>query len=660
MNKGMKAATKAEKSFTLDNAWGSSRRICSCAGKILATLAITVLFALVVMRAVPARAAEEEIVSSSPPPFTDSEPPRITIIQPLEGVTIVDDRPWLEGQVSDAESGVERDAISISVDGVDVTAAALIERMDLQEIGTAKEWRIRYQPQVALPAGRHRVQIEAVDMAGNRSRRQWHFVIAATPTAAEQRPEASFDASLTSSLGISLFPLRKFGQTFKFSSYLQSQGNRLSLQFVASVADHPGLISEPNFGHLYVHLDQYALSWQNKYFAAQHGDISIPFDSGLIQVGAGFKGTCLSNGGVGGSVTSEGGLGGQWNLFQGTSASTYGIGISSMSTLGATYSWQTEKVKNQFYLLQVGDNKTKVLGAQYDFALKQGMLRSEFIYGFGEQRGGAFRIQGATALGGIFWDADLMMLQASYPLISMSPLAAVEGGGYQYAIRGDKLFANGDRLNFSYSGLADNLDGSAEVTRRSQSLQANYTGQLAYGFSWNTGYQGRKADNYNSSQQHTFRIGVQHKSPDGRNLNSNLLITSQSTNNAMQYKWDVGYTKNFEQYGLKTTGRLQYSLESGARQGSDIGLRLTAEKAFFQDVAKSYFVLAYRNQEVISGADPARNSEQLNLECSLNLKAGKYNAFSLSGKVTFWENSGTISSHGVDYGLSLSWQAQIF
>ena len=128
----------------------------------------------------------------------------------------------------------------------------------------------------------------------------------------------------------------------------------------------------------------------------------------------------------------------------------------------------------------------------------------------------------------------------------------------------------------------------------------------------------------------------------------------------MQYKWDAGYTKNFEQYGLKTTGRLQYSLESGARQGSDIGLRLTAEKAFFQDVAKSYFVLAYRNQEVISGGDPARNSEQLNLECSLNLKAGKYNAFGLSGRVSFWENSGTISSHGVDYGLSLSWQAQIF
>src|SRR5690554_5606929 len=111
------------------------------------------------------------LAEDEPSVLVDLEPPRITIVQPLGGATMTEDRPWLEVQISDEDSGINQDAIVISLDGVDVTAGAIIERMDLQEIGATKRWRVRYRPPVALPPGQHRVQADVTDTARSEERR---------------------------------------------------------------------------------------------------------------------------------------------------------------------------------------------------------------------------------------------------------------------------------------------------------------------------------------------------------------------------------------------------------------------------------------------------------------------------------------------------------
>src|SRR5690554_4645659 len=199
---------------------------------------------LFILPALPALAADEASI------LVDLEPPRVTIIQPIDGATITEDRPWLEAQISDEDSGVNQDAIVISVDGVDVTAGAVIERMDLQEIGAAKKWRVRYRPPVALPPGQHRVQIDVTDAAGNNNRQQWHFYIQVT------KPRVSWDVGLTNSLSYDYLPLKKLHNTSNFTSYLQLPGQRFTLQCRTNLTDYPGLLIKPNFYDYYFYLDQ--------------------------------------------------------------------------------------------------------------------------------------------------------------------------------------------------------------------------------------------------------------------------------------------------------------------------------------------------------------------------------------------------------------------
>lgn len=603
---------------------------------------IFLLSMLLILPAFPVRAEEETAV------LVDLEPPRITVIQPLDGVTITEDRPWLEAQISDEESGVNQDAIIISVDGVDVTASAVIERIDLQEIGAAKKWRVRYRPPVALPPGQHLVQIDATDTVGNSNRRQWYFYIQVA------KPEVSWDAGLTNALSYSYLPLERLNDTSNFTSYLQLPGQRFTLQFQTSATDYPGLLTEPNFGAYYLYLDQYTIGWQTKWFALQHGNINLPFESGLLQFGLGFEGSCLNN-------SDSSNQARQWSVFKGTTVSSFGLGISLMETSGGIYRWQTGTNKNQVYYLQMENNTTKVVGFRDDRVLAQGILRSELIYGLAEKGGGGIRIQGATMLAGVFWDADCILLQESYPLPSLSPLSSTQGGAYQYTIRGDKLFLNEKRVNFGYSHSANNMDGSAERTRRSQSLQVNFSGIFLPDFGWLMGYQGGKREDYGKSEQHMIRMGI-HRKIDDSNWNSNLVIANYSVASAMRYQWNIGYTKLLNQIGLKTTSLLQYTNEDKAdnRQSNQIRLRVAAEKDWFEDLAKSYLVMAYQNNDERDSSGVVIESEDLSFEGSLNLKAGKHHVIKFSGKVSFWKNCSKLLNHGVDYSLAFLWQARFF
>ncbi len=597
---------------------------------------LIITLAAMLLPGMPVRAEDE------PAFLVDLEPPRITIVQPLDGTAVTDGRPWIEAEISDEGSGINQDAIFISINGVDVTVEAIIERLDWQEIGTAKRWRLRYRPPVALPPGQHRVQIDASDTVGNSSRRQWTFYLQVP------KPKVSLDASLTNNLSYSYLPLERFHDTANFTSYLQLPGNLFTLQLQTSVTDYPGLLIEPNFSDYYLYLDQYTLGWQNKWFTLQHGNINLPFESGLLLFGFGFKGSTLSN-----NLANQ-----SWRVFKGTTMSSFGLGLSVMDTMGGIYRWQTGPARNQVYYIQLGNNQARIVGVQDDRVMGRGILRTEFIYGRAEKSGGGFRLRGATELAGVFWDADCIILQDSYPLPSLSPLPNTKGGAYQYALSGNKLFGN-QQLNFGYTYSGNNLNGKAERTRRAQSWQLNLTGNFAPDFGWLFGYQGGRREEYSKSEQHLFKMGIQQRIND-QNWQSNLSIASYPTNNTMRYQFDLGYNKPWTRYGFNTTASVQYSIEEKPdnRQSNRFRLRVTMDKDWFADLAKSYLVVAYNHNDDKNPATGSFASEELLLEGALNLKIGKQNVIRVSGKASFWGNSHQNS--GTDYSLSLLWQGRLF
>ena len=404
-------------------------------------------------------------------------------------------------------------------------------------MGIAKMWQVRYQPSAALASGQHRAQIDVTDTAGNINRRQWRFYIQVA------EPKVSWDAGLINSLHYSYLPLEKLNNTINFTSQLQSPTQRLTLQFQASAADYPGLATEPSFGDYYLSLDQYTFGWQTKQFALQYGNINLPFESSLLQFGLGFKGVCIENN------SGQNDRARQWTVFQGTTASSFGLGISLMETTGGIYAWQTGANKMQVYLMQMDSaNSSRILGFQGDRVFEQGILGYELIYGQAEaaDSGGGIRIRGGTSFADTYWDIDLILLQDSYPLRASSPLPSTQGSAYQYTISGDKLLQNQKRINFAYSHLEDSLDGSEEDAQRDQSLQLNLTGFFTPDLGWLLGYQGGESQqSYGISEQQIIKLGINRKLAES-SWHSNLWIygdNSVTRETSRKYQLNIGYTK---------------------------------------------------------------------------------------------------------------------
>jgi len=84
------------------------------------------------------------------------------------------------------------------------------------------------------------------------------------------------------------------------------------------------------------------------------------------------------------------------------------------------------------------------------------------------------------------------------------------------------------------------------------------------------------------------------------------------------------------------------------------------EKDWFADLAKSYLVVAYHNNNEKNPLGGNFQSEELLFEGTLHLKVGNHNVIKLSGQVSFWENSYSYMNQGTDYRFSLLWQSRLF
>lgn len=604
---------------------------------IIASLAIFLL-----IMALPAHCADKERI------IIDLEAPAIIIIQPLAGARLVNDRPWIEASVIDADSEIKIDSIFISLDGMDVTGAAIIEMSDIGEADIAKSWLIRYRPPLPLAAGRHFVQIDVADTAGNTNREQWFFFIEAA------KPRVDWGVSLTNSLTYSFVPLRRLKDVANLSLNFQPPGHRFTLQLQGSLTDYPGRIIKPNLGNLYVCLDTYAIGWKTKWFDFKHGNISLPFASGLLQFGLGFKGSHL-HGTIGQTH--------QWDAFKGISINSMGMGLTLLDALGGVYRWHNGPSQIQSYALRLKarNGATGAFGFQYDQVFPSGILRSELLYALGEAGGCGVRLQGAAEFASVFWNGDLIYIQATNPVAALTPLPNNDGGAYRYALSCDRAIFSDTKINLGYSQMANNINGQEAQTTENRSWQVGLTGYFKPDFSWQVGYSGGKRESYSTSLQHIFRAGIRQKLAEN-SWNGNLAISTQSASNTVKYQLSAGYNHPFPAIGLATSASFQLTLDDKEDEERARGLRLriTGNKDWFDNQAHSSLVLEFLNDKQIASPASIYKRNVIRLQGSLDFKVGERNTLRINSKVSSWQIKRPELISGVDFGLDFLWLWRLF
>jgi hypothetical protein len=105
----------------------------------------------------------------------DIDPPVIAAVAPAEGATVVDLRPTIEVEITDAGLGVDLSSVVLEIDG-EVAAHAVT--------GSPQSLRVTYRPGAPLPAGAEvEVRVEACDRAlpaNCATPRVFRFTVAAT------------------------------------------------------------------------------------------------------------------------------------------------------------------------------------------------------------------------------------------------------------------------------------------------------------------------------------------------------------------------------------------------------------------------------------------------------------------------------------------------
>jgi hypothetical protein len=99
----------------------------------------------------------------------DTTPPLITNLQPIDDSSIIDNKPVIGANFTDA-SGVNASSVLLKVDGEIVTSLALV----LSD-------GIEYVPYSALSEGSHTIYLEVMDIHGNVANITWSFEVEKVP-----------------------------------------------------------------------------------------------------------------------------------------------------------------------------------------------------------------------------------------------------------------------------------------------------------------------------------------------------------------------------------------------------------------------------------------------------------------------------------------------
>ncbi len=102
-------------------------------------------------------------------PFSDTTPPTITNLHPLNSSVMNDNLPTISAEYSDS-SGINMSSVLLKITGTNVTSSA-----------TVTSSGVTYTPASALADGSHTVYLEVEDTAGNLATASWSFNIDSKP-----------------------------------------------------------------------------------------------------------------------------------------------------------------------------------------------------------------------------------------------------------------------------------------------------------------------------------------------------------------------------------------------------------------------------------------------------------------------------------------------
>lgn len=111
------------------------------------------------------------VIQAGEPITIDGAEPQFGNLSPAANASLPPGKPLLYGTYSDAGTGINEGATRVLVNDKDVTGDA-----------TVTEAFFSYRPQTDLPVGKNTAVVIARDRAGNESRKEWAFTIAANET----------------------------------------------------------------------------------------------------------------------------------------------------------------------------------------------------------------------------------------------------------------------------------------------------------------------------------------------------------------------------------------------------------------------------------------------------------------------------------------------
>jgi hypothetical protein len=598
---------------------------------------------------------------------SDIAPPKITIVSPLKDSRTETGVSRIEILFFDILSGIDSDTIHLFVDRIEVTAKAVVEQEDVTGQAVGSPWRITYTPEPALSKGQHQIRFSVQDLTGNPAELGWSFEVAAGG--------GGMRIGGSNTLRVDRSPVEMITDTWDLNAQGQCRETDIRLNVTGKITDYPGADPDYYYQGYNFYYDDYALGFYHRQTSAVFGYVNASLDSELLQIGLQMYG----NGGIV-SNTADG-AGGQfnWTVFSGDSGSSYGTSSTVYRMTGAGGEWRRSSGATLGgYYVSLGDSKGyNFTGFKGNTLLGGlGLFRLEMIHGSSETydtSGNGWALHWDKSLrddslrGSSLreWDLGLDYTESEpeYPNIGSSALFTSDRKGLRtYAVR-TSVTVN-EVHNFSFDGLIsrDNLDQSQSYTVTRRNIAAGYDYRPDSDWSLNIDYQGdfqhKEGDSLNQGQQdHVMILGM------GRNIGTSKLKATCTLDAARYPKTSDTYdgvqllgswTCPVDAYNL--TPSLQWNnkkIENGDRFKA-IEIRLTLDRKFYPDLARSSIGLFYRVSDELNGGIQTKE-----INCGvlpyLYFKIGPDSTLTLVYEYRDWHKEITDEA-GIDKTINLTWK----
>jgi hypothetical protein len=585
---------------------------------------------------------------------SDITPPKITIIAPLRDSQTDTGTPRIEVSFVDLISGIRTDTINLFIDRIEVTAGAVIEQEDPTGQDAASPWRITYTPKVALSKGNHTIRFSVQDLAGNLAELAWNFEV----TVGGRGGGLSISGGNT--LRVDVSPVKKTEDTLDLTVQGQYRNTAIRWNGTGQITDYPGSEPDYSYGRYNFYYDDYALGFYRGQASAVFGYVNASLDSELLQIGLKMYG----NGGVVSDTLK--GAGGQyhWTVFNGDSGSSYGTGSSSYRMTGAGGKWRSGSglTMGGYYVSLDGKRAYDFVGFRGNAVNNLGLFRFEVIHGTLETNqtsGAGWALHWDKSLLGCDWGLDYTESEADYPEYGSSALfTSTDGGLRSYAIRVSTAINQFHSLSFDGYFARDNLDHSQTATETHQNISATYGYRPKSGFSLNANYQGDFENEAGiSTEDHVFILGIQQK------MGVSQLKLTCTLNTARDPDPDDTYDRiQLLSSWMSPVGayNLTPSLQWSDQKDGDgdwskaIEVRLTLDRRFYSDLARSSMALFYRVSDVLDGDEQTKKTE-FGILPSLYLKTGPHSTLTLVYDYSDWFKEIT-NEDGVNKTINLTWK----